>query len=230
VKRNILATNSTNHFYNNGIRGQVINDQQYYGVTSILGNTRKNISLKAWQDRVGKEEADRICKEATTFGNSVHKYIENYLLQDIPVPDCINGNCDITKGIKLVLSQIQEINLIEYTLANQKYGYCGTCDALGIIGGNMTLIDWKTSKTIKDAKYLEDYRLQASAYDKAIQETFGIEVKEARIFLFLKNEKSFQQVRITRKELDQLFTQFELRLAMFKNNLTIKNKRKWQLV
>lgn len=226
MQKNIIATNAARHTFINGVRCQVINDKTMYGVTSILGQTKKNLSLKAWQNRVGEAQAEQIKQDAADFGSTVHRYIENYLLHGIPLPPDIEGNRVIVKTINLVLSQISEVNLIEYSVYHKELNYCGTLDCLGVINGKLCLIDWKTSKTVKPAKYLGDYKLQAAAYYHALQSSLGVEPSEARIFLFLKNERSFQQITLTEKDLNQLFEEFKVRLRMFEHNLNTVNKRK----
>ena len=51
-------------------------------VTAILSFTKSvedKAALAAWKDRVGKVEADRIKKEASTRGSNLHKFIEDFL-------------------------------------------------------------------------------------------------------------------------------------------------------
>ena len=51
-------------------------------VTTILSATKSEedkAALAAWKERVGKLEADRIKKEASSRGSSIHKFIEEFL-------------------------------------------------------------------------------------------------------------------------------------------------------
>ena len=51
-------------------------------VTTILSATKSEedkAALAAWRERVGKVEADRIKKEASSRGSSIHKFIEDFL-------------------------------------------------------------------------------------------------------------------------------------------------------
>ena len=49
-------------------------------VTTVLSNTsNKSDGLMDWRLRVGDEEADRVIKQSTDIGTSVHLAIENYL-------------------------------------------------------------------------------------------------------------------------------------------------------
>ena len=53
----------------------------YYSVTTMLSKTADHSWLDKWRERVGNEEADRICRAATNLGgptyiisDSPHKY------------------------------------------------------------------------------------------------------------------------------------------------------------
>lgn len=45
-------------------------------VTTILSRTKDNAGLKNWENRVGKEEAERIRNEAAAVGTSMHLTLE----------------------------------------------------------------------------------------------------------------------------------------------------------
>ena len=52
-------------------------------VTTVLSNTSdKSNGINEWRLRVGDEEADRVIKQSTDIGTSVHLAIENYLNND----------------------------------------------------------------------------------------------------------------------------------------------------
>ena len=48
-------------------------------VTTILSKTKDMSGLKAWENRVGKEEANRIRNEAAAVGTSMHLTLECYV-------------------------------------------------------------------------------------------------------------------------------------------------------
>ena len=49
-------------------------------VTTVLSNTSdKSNGINEWRLRVGDDEADRVIKQSTDIGTSVHLAIENYL-------------------------------------------------------------------------------------------------------------------------------------------------------
>ena len=56
---------------------------KFPSVTSILSETQseeKKMGLEKWKKRVGAKEAARIKRDAYKVGTSMHKYLENYLL------------------------------------------------------------------------------------------------------------------------------------------------------
>ena len=56
------------------------NNKPVPSVTTVLSGTSKSKDgLLQWRIRVGEEEAERIIKQSTDIGTSVHEAIENYL-------------------------------------------------------------------------------------------------------------------------------------------------------
>ena len=76
--------------YPNSIRS-IINGSRHYAlegsslpsVTTILKATQSEedkASLAAWKERIGEAEAERIKKEASNRGSSMHSFLERFLL------------------------------------------------------------------------------------------------------------------------------------------------------
>ena len=55
--------------------------------------------------------------------------------------------------------------MVEFTVVSHKYGYAGTADLLAEVNGVLTLVDWKTGKSV----YREAH-LQNAAYRQAVRE------------------------------------------------------------
>ena len=62
----------------------------------------------------------------------------------------------------------------EQVVYSEKHGYAGSYDALGTIGQELTLVDFKTSSGIRP-----EYSLQIVAYKKAAEEMTGIPIEKA---------------------------------------------------
>ncbi len=60
-----------------------------------------------------------------------------------------------------------EIHHAEVPLVSERYRFGGRLDAIGVVGNEMVLVDWKTSNSV----YL-DYTLQLAAYSLLWEETY----------------------------------------------------------
>ena len=67
----------------NGSRHYSMDGFNLPSVTTILAATKSEenkAAIAAWKERVGHREAERIKNEASSRGNSMHSYIEQFLL------------------------------------------------------------------------------------------------------------------------------------------------------
>ena len=141
-------------------------------VTTVLSNTsNKADGIADWRMRVGDEEANRIIKQSTDIGTSVHLAIENYLnnksWDDFGSSYEEKISQKITKRfISDGLTKITEIWGLEVGLILDNL-FAGTADCVGTYSGIPSLIDFKTAKKIKKREWIEDYFLQGCAYANA---------------------------------------------------------------
>jgi len=184
------------------------NDIQYPSITKVLYETADRSALEAWIQRVGKEEAERISKQATSRGNRVQDIIDYYLIgEEIPNEkkeklhkrDWIAFNT-----IKKFLNQIDQTYAIEIPVISHKLQMKGRLDWLGIINGKPAVIDWKTTKKEKKEEWIEDYKLQTVFYAIAIYEITGI---KPDAYVVLINEVFYQKfnVKINKQLLETLY-------------------------
>ena len=126
----------------NGSRHYSIKEQNLPSVTSILKATEsdeKKASIANWKERVGVQEANRIKKDASSRGTSMHAYLEKFLLGKLNL-ELIEFTEDKSKlmadeiienGIKNKLSEIWGTEATLYYPGK----YAGTCDACGVYEG-----------------------------------------------------------------------------------------------
>ncbi len=150
----------------NGMRKYLFDDEKLPSVTSILQATKSDedkATLANWVERVGKNEANRIKTEASTRGNNLHKYLEDYCRGRIN-ESFFESNDQyklmakqiIDKGLK---DKLEEIYGMETTLRYPgKYG--GTSDMVCKYLGKETIVDFKQSNKPKKVDYIQDYFLQ----------------------------------------------------------------------
>ena len=154
-------------------------------VTTIL-STLPHPGLDEWKERVGPEEAARISKEATDIGNCMHNMLEAnvrdepYIMTGLPNEDMA---AQMFRVVMLFgLKDLNEVWGIEVPLHCEDM-YAGRTDLVGVYARKASIIDYKSSKMMKQASWLEDYKHQIAAYAIAHDEMFPEESIEQGVIL-----------------------------------------------
>ena len=151
-------------------------------ITSVTSHWSRKGIMK-WRARVGDEEANRISKRATTRGTDMHLLTEHYL-QNEPLPKAKVPISQILFSIaKPALNKIDNIIVQEQAMYSLRLGVAGTPDCIGDYDGELSIIDFKTSKSPKPLKWVEGYFVQASAYACMLYELTGIKAKKLVIIM-----------------------------------------------
>jgi len=134
-------------------------------VTSVLSILSED-SIRAWRERVGEEEANKISYRASTRGTAVHLICEKYLNND---PDYKKGFMpnviDSFNRLKPILdSRIGNIYGQELPLYSEYLGIAGRVDCVAEFDGVPSIIDFKTSRRIKTHDKIHSYFMQEAAY------------------------------------------------------------------
>jgi len=185
----------TQRYPYNSIKRESIDGKRLYAtpdgrkvpsVTTILSATKDMTHLHAWRKRVGEQEAQRIATESANIGTVMHKSLERHVLgQDrTPGSNLIQqkahemANVIIEHGLKDV-SEVwgSEINLYYPEL------YAGTTDLVGVYRGAPAILDFKQSRKLKKAEWVEDYYLQLVAYAEAHNKLFDTKIRTGRMFI-----------------------------------------------
>jgi len=162
-------------------------------VTTVIGAQKKE-SIMKWRKRVGEAEANRISKQATGRGTNVHTLCERYLNNEklgTIMPDAL----EMFQSIKPQLNRINNIHYQECALWSKQLGMAGRVDCIGEFDGVLSVIDFKTSKKIKELAHIEDYFWQTSAYALMYEEMIGNPIDNLVIIMAVENEAPlvFQQ-------------------------------------
>ena len=188
-------------------------------VTTVLSNTsNKADGIADWRMRVGDEEANRIIKQSTDIGTSVHLAIENYLnnksWDDFGSSYEEKISQKITKRfISDGLTKITEIWGLEVGLILDNL-FAGTADCVGTYSGIPSLIDFKTAKKIKKREWIEDYFLQGCAYANAHNVMFNSNIKQI-VILMVDRDLIFKEFIILENEFKHLTEKWKKRLILF---------------
>ena len=168
-----------------GVRNYKVPDEdqllKLVSITSITSHFNKEIFIN-WRKKVGEEEADRVTKAATSRGTDMHTLVEDYLhnrnLSDVqPISDFL------FKIAKTDLNRINNIYALEGSLYSKQLGIAGTVDCIAEYDGELSIIDFKTSKKPKPREWIEHYFVQCMAYGCMLYELTGISVKKLVIIM-----------------------------------------------
>jgi genome maintenance exonuclease 1 len=156
-------------------------------VTTVLGAMKK-AEIMAWRKRVGEEEANRISRKAAGRGTNVHTLCERYLnnekLGDV-MPDAKEMFIDLIP----YLDKIDNIHYQEQALWSTKIGMAGRVDCIAEYEGELSVIDFKTSKRIKKRDSILDYFWQTTAYACMYEELIGQPINNLVIIMAVENEQ-----------------------------------------
>lgn len=168
-----------------------INGKEYPSVTTILSVISKP-GLTSWKVKLGKEESEKVSKEAAGIGSQVHKALE-YVIKGKAVPRDLLSK-PVKKAIVYFTEWCRRVVFepqgSEMTVYSDKYGFAGTLDLPGLMGDSLAIIDFKTSGRI----YKEVW-LQLAAYWLAYTEMTGNEPKRLIVMRFNKKEKGKSEVK-----------------------------------
>lgn len=156
-------------------------------VTTVLGAMKKD-AIMAWRKRVGEEVANKISKQATGRGTNVHSMCEEYLNNEplgVYMPDAIA----MFLSLKPYLNKINNIHYQEQALWSKQLGMAGRVDCIGEYEGELSVIDFKTSKRIKKIDEIEDYFWQTSAYALMYEELVGEPIHNLVIIMAVEDSK-----------------------------------------
>ena len=150
-------------------------------ITSVISWITREIFLD-WRKRVGTQEADKITKASTSRGTDFHTLAEHYLNNE-ELPSVQPLSEFLFKQAKPQLSLIDDIVALETSLYSQKLGVAGTVDCIAKYDGELSVIDFKTSKKPKPREWIDHYFVQCAAYACMLYEMTGQIVKKFVIIM-----------------------------------------------
>ena len=130
----------------------------------------------------------KITRKATSRGTDYHTLAENHL-----------GNKEFEQGTvqplseflflqsKDKLNQIDNVHALESSLYSLELGIAGTVDCIAEYDGELSVIDFKTSKKPKPREWIDHYFVQCAAYACMLFEMTGIMVKKFVIIMSCEN-------------------------------------------
>ena len=172
----------------------------YPSITSILGRQPKP-GLDEWRKNVGNEEAEKITKEASSLGSTVHLLCERYL-HNRELKSNDEEAISVFNRLRFLLSNINNIIGLEIPLYSDKLKVAGTTDCIAEYNGVLSVIDFKTSRKPKKEEWIEDYYIQAFFYLVAFFEMTGAIPEQIVILIAVRNSFEVQVFKKSVNEVD----------------------------
>ena len=156
----------------------------YPSITTVLSLLSRD-SIMKWRKRVGEEEANKISHQAATRGTSVHKLAEDYLdnIEDWN-KDVLPNNLFTFSHIKDIIDhKVNNVWFQEEYLYSDRLQCAGQVDCIAEYDGELSVIDFKTSRKPKKVEWISNYFIQASFYAAAFYERTGVPIKQGVIII-----------------------------------------------
>ena len=187
----------------NGVRHyKTPSGEPYPSVTSVLRETKDTEALDAWRERIGEAEAQRIMEEAANRGSHMHALIEKHHINGGSVTDEMKAEHEDGYGYYMkmlpLLSNFGEIKANEIALWSDNLKVAGRCDCIAEYKGELSIIDYKSSRAQKRADWIEDYFLQCTLYSMMLYELTGIAAKKIVVLISPETGKAQEFIRDTK--------------------------------
>lgn len=149
------------------------------GTTTVLGRFKDSGALIRWAWKRGKDFPDEDLyasrDDAANIGTAAHAMVEERINgfdpENAPALLALDGrgrerarNAFLMYEAWASMSNLEIVEQ-EMQLVSETYRYGGTPDAIGMVNGELCLVDWKTSNGV-----YSDYLLQLAAYKQLWEE------------------------------------------------------------
>ena len=206
----------------NGLRHYTVKGERkpLPSVTTILGETMpksKSDSLERWRQRVGREEAKRITREAADRGTKMHLYLEKLISpggrhhDESPEGQWAQNMAEII--VERGLNNVDEVYGIEAVLYYPDL-YAGSVDLVARYRDKVSIIDFKQTNKPKQREWVGDYFLQMAGYGMAHDVVHGTAIEQGVIMMCSK-DGYYQQFMIEGDEFRQAKHKFLGRVSEY---------------
>lgn len=159
-------------------------------VTTVLSRMIPHPELDKWIERVGKDEANKVCTQASRRGTVIHSICEKYLLNEKNVLKGIMPvNVESFKKIQPILDKnVKLIYGVELPLFSKYLNTAGRCDLFCKWNNDNAIIDFKTSRRIKNEEDILSYFLQSACYAFMASVIYKIKIEKIVIIIAVDHE------------------------------------------
>lgn len=177
------AANMTTDYIRAAIRPGLRYDE--IQLAEILEQARKNFHT--------------VSRSAKNIGQLAHEWIEAHLRSrlcatpELPLPINEKARAACQAAAAWIAAHFKPLSM-EHQLYLLEFEYAGTLDVVGDVDGELSVIDWKTSKAIYD-----EMSLQGAAYAQAWAEMYDARVPDRWVIRLDKETGDFEPVKFPRE-------------------------------
>jgi genome maintenance exonuclease 1 len=202
-----------------GGRWYITPNGTYPSVTTVLGHKEKPW-LKDWQNMLGPKKAKKEQERCSERGEAVHEmcelFLQNVDLETIKLQRA-RDHVALFNQIKLALQRrINNIRAQEVALWSDELTLAGRVDCVAEYDGTLSIIDFKSSTSMKDETMIEDYFLQCTAYALMYTELYGEHIED--IVVIIASEKGFMPA-VFKKKIDDYILPLYTRIDEFAQSI-----------
>ena len=147
-------------------------------VTTVTGHKAIE-GIKKWEQRVGWTKAESIRRSSSWRGTKFHGIVEEYFKGNLEKVKESKGLPSYLFGFaRETLDRIDNIHCLEAPLYSDDLCLAGRVDCIAEFDGELAIIDFKTTGTLKKEDWLHKYFVQEAAYAYMYYERTGVEVKK----------------------------------------------------
>lgn len=186
-------------------------------VTTILDKTKDKSKLIEWANRVGHEEAERIKRQASSVGTSMHAYIESHVkMRPVPPAKYDWQFKAYRMAASLMESYFPELDEVwgNEVMLYKRGLYAGTTDLVGVFRGEDSILDFKQANKMKKREWIDDYFVQLAAYADAHNEMYGTEIRQG-VILMASQDGSLKDFIVCGREFDSYLDLWNAKVKEF---------------
>lgn len=150
-----------------------VKGKNYPSITTVLSILSKD-AIDEWKKRVGEKKAKHVSRIASESGTEMHRLCEEYVQGKEPITKCYRS-LDLYLQIQKKLDKhLGRVYYQEAGLYSDIIKIAGRTDLIAEWDGDLSIIDYKSSKRTKSLDDIEHYFIQACFYSLALEEQTGL--------------------------------------------------------
>lgn len=211
-------------------------------VTTVLGRFKDSGALMKWAYTTGREHGRlealghdapaslyEVSGKAANIGTAAHAMVEAFIAGGNPtmagayleLEEADREKAANAFGMYRSWASQSKLEVVEQEvgMVSERYRFAGTLDAIGRIGGELCLVDWKTSNGV-----YSDYLLQLAAYRVLWEEVNPGQILSGGFHLCRFSKEHGDFAHHYYRELDDAWAMFEALLTAYRYDSVLRKR------